>query len=115
MAEIGKHFPDVPIIGFPKGAGAGYIEFARITDVNGVSLDWAVPLEWARDEIQSQTTVQGNLDPRLVVVGGQAMEAEVYRILETLGQGPLIFNLGHGVLPETPLENVDRLAEVLRG
>ncbi len=64
---------------------------------------------------QSQTTVQGNLDPRLVVVGGSAMERETNRILETLGQGPLIFNLGHGVLPETPLENVDRLAEVLRG
>ena len=105
----------MPIIGFPKGAGAGYLEFARVADVNGISLDWAVPLEWARDEIQSQATVQGNLDPRLVVVGGNAMETEINRILDILGQGPLIFNLGHGVLPETPLENIGRLAEVLRG
>jgi len=114
VMELRRHFPDVPIIGFPKGAGAGYLKYAQVTGVNGISLDWSVPLNWARDEIQSQTTVQGNLDPRLVVVGGKAMETETHRVLKTLGRGPLIFNLGHGILPETPLEHVGRLAEVLR-
>ena len=115
VSELRNFFPELPIIGFPKGAGAGYVKFAKSAGVNGVSLDWSIPLEWARDEVQSLVTVQGNLDPRLVVVGGRAMELETYRILETLGQGPLIFNLGHGIVPETPLEHVGRLAEILRG
>ncbi len=109
-----KH-PGLPIIGFPRGVGAGYRTFARQAGVNGVSLDWTVPLDWARDELQGEVTVQGNLDPRLLVVGGPAMESEARRILETLGQGPFIFNLGHGIVPETPPENVGRLAEILRG
>ena len=114
VTALRMHFPDIPIIGFPKGAGAGYLQFVQAAGVNGIGLDWSVPLEWARDEIQSQTTVQGNLDPRLVVVGGKAMDTETNRVLEILGQGPLIFNLGHGILPETPVEHVSRLAELLR-
>jgi uroporphyrinogen decarboxylase len=78
-------------------------------------LDWTVPLEWAAAELQKDVTVQGNLDPRLLVIGGAAMEAEIRRILQILGQGPFIFNLGHGIVPETPPEHVGRLAEMLRG
>ena len=115
VEELRKRHPNLPIIGFPKGAGAGYADFAKTAGVDGVSLDWTVPLEWARDHVQSQVTVQGNLDPRLVVVGGKAMEAEAHRILDVLGQGPFIFNLGHGIVPETPPEHVGRLAEILRG
>ena len=115
ITELRKSFPDLPIIGFPKGVGAGYAQFAKDVPVNAVSLDWSVPLEWARDEVQSQVTVQGNLDPRLLVVGGKAMEAETHRILECFGQGPFIFNLGHGIVPETPPEHVARLSEILRG
>ncbi len=113
--QLRAKFPDLPIIGFPKGAGAGLVHFAKVSGVNGVSLDWTVPLEWARDHVQTEVTVQGNLDPRLVVVGGKAMDAAAERILETLGQGPFIFNLGHGIVPETPPEHVGRLAERLRG
>ena len=109
-----KH-PELVIIGFPRGAGAGYRTFAQATGVNGVSLDWTVPLDWAAAELQGKVTLQGNLDPRLLVNGGRAMEVEIQRILETLGQGPFIFNLGHGIVPETPPEHVNRLAELLRG
>ncbi|MDP6344481.1 MAG: uroporphyrinogen decarboxylase [Alphaproteobacteria bacterium] len=108
-------FPDLPIIGFPRGAGAGYLNFAGRTGVDAVGLDWTVPLEWAREKLQSQSAVQGNLDPRLLVVGGEAMEAEIRRILSTLGSGPFVFNLGHGIVTETPPENVARLAEIVRG
>ncbi|MBT3535254.1 MAG: uroporphyrinogen decarboxylase [Rhodospirillaceae bacterium] len=115
VRDLHQKHPGLPIIGFPRGVGAGYGSFAQLAGVNGVSLDWTVPLQWARDEVQSQVTVQGNLDPRLAVVGGKAMEVEAHRILETLGQGPFVFNLGHGFVPETPPEHVGRLAEILRG
>ncbi|MBT3331384.1 MAG: uroporphyrinogen decarboxylase [Rhodospirillaceae bacterium] len=115
VAQLRQSYPDLPIIGFPRGVGAGYGTFAKTANVNGVSLDWTVPLDWAARELQPHVTVQGNLDPRLLVVGGPAMEAEINRIRETLGQGPFIFNLGHGIVPETPPEHVGRLAEMLRG
>jgi len=66
-------------------------------------------------ELQGEVTLQGNLDPRLLVIGGGVMEAEIQRILQTLDKGPFIFNLGHGIVPETPPEHVGRLSEILRG
>jgi len=107
--------PDVPVIGFPRGAGAGYAGYAAAAGVDAVGLDWTVPLAWARDVLQPQAAVQGNLDPRYLVVGGAAMEAEIERILAALAGGPFVFNLGHGIVPETPPENVARLAELVRG
>jgi uroporphyrinogen decarboxylase len=111
--------PDLPIIGFPRGAGAGYISFAADTGVSAVSLDTSVPVEWARDNVQNnhgQTScaVQGNLDPLLVVAGGEAMRTEARRILEVLGKGPFIFNLGHGFVPQTPPEHVAELSQIIR-
>lgn len=118
--QLRLKYPELPIIGFPRGVGAGYKAFAQAGAVNGVGLDWTVPLDWAAAELQGpnsqdKVTLQGNLDPRLLVIGGPAMEMEVRRILEILGHGPFIFNLGHGIVPETPPEHVDRLAEMLRG
>ena len=118
--QLRQKYPDLPIIGFPRGAGAGYRAFVQAAGVNGVSLDWTVPLDWAVAELQGpnsqgKVTLQGNLDPRLLVLGGPAMDREVRRILETLGQGPFIFNLGHGIVPETPPKHVGRLADILRG
>ncbi|MDP6688603.1 MAG: uroporphyrinogen decarboxylase [Alphaproteobacteria bacterium] len=115
VTQLRQKYPELPVIGFPRGVGAGYKSFAKAAGVNGVSLDWTVPLEWAAAELQKDVTVQGNLDPRLLVIGGAAMEAEICRILQILGQGPFIFNLGHGIVPETPPEHVGRLAEMLRG
>ncbi len=103
--------PGVPVIGFPRGAGILYEAYVTETKVDGVSLDSAVPLEWAAANLQPKCTVQGNLDPILVVAGGEAMDAGIDRVLTALGKGPFIFNLGHGIIPPTPPENVARLAE----
>tara|TARA_R110002167_G_scaffold228549_8_gene433632 strand:- start:27 stop:1103 length:1077 start_codon:yes stop_codon:yes gene_type:complete len=106
--------PGIPIIGFPRGAGAGYARYVGDTGVDGVSLDPTVPLDWAAQVLQPVATVQGNLDPMLVVVGGEAMAAEVRRIRGALGGGPFIFNLGHGIVPQTPPEHVAELVRLVR-
>ena len=80
-----------------------------------MSLDPSVPLDWAAAELQTRCAVQGNLDPLLVVTGGEAMDAGIDRVLKALGKGPFIFNLGHGIVPPTPPENVARLAERVKG
>ena len=106
--------PDIPIIGFPRNAGSKYEMFAIETKMNGLSIDHSVGLEWARDHLQPVTCVQGNLDNHTLLAGGDALDSSVYKILETLSGGPFIFNLGHGVLPPTPPENVERVAELIR-
>lgn len=115
VKRIKKVHPHVPIIGFPRGAGAMYERFVQETGVDGVGLDHSLPLAWARDHVQKHVTVQGNLDNLLLVSGGEAMETEVKRILEILGHGPFIFNLGHGIVPHTPPEHVARLCALVRG
>jgi len=107
--------PGVPVIGFPRGAGILYEAYVTETGVDGVSLDSSIPLDWAAEKLQSKCTVQGNLDPILVVAGGEALDAGIDRILKVLGKGPFIFNLGHGIIPPTPPENVARLAERVKG
>ena len=111
---VRKHHPDIPIIGFPKGSGLRIPEFVRQTGVTGVSLDANASLEWARDMVQPLTTVQGNLDNQLLVAGGPALDKSVLRIKDILGKGPFIFNLGHGIVPMTPPENVARVVELVR-
>jgi uroporphyrinogen decarboxylase len=107
-------FPAVPIIGFPRGAGWLYERYAAETGVDAVSLDTGVPSDLARDRLQSRVTLQGNLDPMMLVVGGDGMRNAVCQLRATLGGGPYIFNLGHGILPETPPEHVAELARLLR-
>lgn len=105
--------PQVPIILFPRGAGLGYARFAEAAGADALGLDTTVPLRFA-EELQRRITVQGNLDPAALMVGGRALDEGVERILAALGQGPFVFNLGHGVVPETPLEHVQRLIERIR-
>lgn len=106
--------PETPIIGFPRGAGVLYEDFARSTGCDAVSLDTTVPLKWAAEKVQPLVTVQGNLDPIHVITGGDAMDQAIDHILNTLGHGPFVFNLGHGITPATPPENVARLADRIR-
>ncbi len=117
MAEIAARLrrahPEVPVVLFPRGAGVLYREFACEAGA-ALSLDTTVPLGWARDELQTKVAVQGNLDPQLLVAGGDAMAARCAEILEALSDGPFVFNLGHGIVPETPPENVARLVELVR-
>lgn len=114
VEALRRHHPDVPVIGFPRGAGANYLTFAERTRVDAVGLDASVPLGWAAQQLQPRCAVQGNLDPQLAVVGGAPMFAEAERILRALGHGPLVFNLGHGVVPQTPPDNIGALSRFVR-
>ncbi|OIR00762.1 uroporphyrinogen decarboxylase [mine drainage metagenome] len=111
VERLKRERPGIPVIGFPRGAGALLLPYVEKTGVDAVSLDTGVPLEWAAKMLQPKVTVQGNLDPILLITGGEAMDRAIDRILSTLGRGPFIFNLGHGILPSTPPEHVARLAE----
>jgi len=114
VRQVKAVHPNVPIIGFPRGAGAAYQGYARATGVDAVGIDTTVPTQWAASNLQQDSVVQGNLDPLMLVVGGRAMEAEIERILGDLSGGGHVFNLGHGVVPETPPEHVAALASLLR-
>lgn len=114
-AAIKAAHPQIPVIGFPRGAGASYAGFARATGVDAVALDSATPEEWARDVLQPDSAVQGNLDPMLLITGGEALTARVERLIEVLGQGPYIFNLGHGITPEADPAHVEALVRVVKG
>lgn len=105
--------PNVPVIGFPRGAGSRYATYRAKTKVTGLGLDWTVPLSQAR-ELQAGGAVQGNLDPLRLVAGGRALTEGVGAILETLGKGPLVFNLGHGITPETPIAHVEAMIRQVR-
>nr|WP_153344126.1 uroporphyrinogen decarboxylase [Roseospira navarrensis] len=114
-ARIRSERPGVPVIGFPRGAGVLYPTFVRETGVVGVSLDTSVPCDWAVEAVQPLAVTQGNLDPIHLVAGGDAQDAATDHILRTLcGKNPHIFNLGHGIVPQTPPENVARLMERIR-
>lgn len=113
VRKVKAVYPDVPIIGFPKGAGAQLDAYRQRTGVNGLGLDWTVPLSQAR-QLQAEGAVQGNLDPLRLVAGGRALEEGVDAILKALGAGPLIFNLGHGITPETPVAHVEAMVKQVR-
>lgn len=114
VAALRTRHPQTPVILFPRGAGDMYGDYAGISGLAGLSLDSQVDLDWAADRLQPLVAVQGNLDPQTLVAGGAALRQGAERILDKLGRGPLIFNLGHGVLPETPPEHVTSLIEILR-
>jgi uroporphyrinogen decarboxylase len=113
VTALKQRFPDHPIIGFPRGAGLLYERYIRETGIDGIGLDPMVPAGYARDRLQPIATVQGNLDPILLITGGSFIETGVRDLRRLLGDGPFVFNLGHGVLPETPPENVEALAQLL--
>lgn len=106
--------PELPIIGFPRGAGAAYLGYASATGVDAVGIDTTVPTQWAAEHLQPETVVQGNLDPIMLVTGGDPMIKEIDRIAADLSRGGHVFNLGHGVVPETSPDHVAALAKHLR-
>jgi uroporphyrinogen decarboxylase len=115
VSRLRERYPNVPIIGFPRGIGAQTVVYAAETGVDGVSCDTGQPLDFMKTELAERTVVQGNLDPLLLVTGGQALERRVAEIMAALASRPFIFNLGHGIIPETPPENVARLVALVRG
>jgi uroporphyrinogen decarboxylase len=114
VRRLKAYHPGTRIIGFPRAAGVRYLQYVEETGVDGVSIDATVPLGWAVRSLQGRCLVQGNLDNQALVVGGEVVEEEAMRIMETLADGPFIFNLGHGIVPQTPPENVARLSEMIR-
>lgn len=114
VERIRNQYPAIPIIGFPKGAGALYRAYVEETGVNGVSLDSSVPLDWAREVLGPHVCLQGNLEPLRVLAGSEAMDAEVDRILSAFKGVPFIFNLGHGIHKDTDPEAVASLVERVR-
>jgi uroporphyrinogen decarboxylase len=114
-AELKRRHPHVPIIGFPRGAGVNAGGYVRETLVEGLGCDTAMPLQQMRTLAeQTGVAVQGNLDPLLLASGGPALDARVRENLAALRGVPFIFNLGHGIVPHTPPENVARLVELVR-
>jgi uroporphyrinogen decarboxylase len=113
VAALKQRFPAVPVIGFPRGAGLLYTRYVEGTGIDAIGIDSAVPLGFARDRLQAKVVVQGNLDPVALLVGGMALRREVQRIRAALGGARFVFNLGHGVLPQTPPEHVSALAGLL--
>jgi len=115
VKQIKARHPGIPIIGFPRGAGENATRYVETTGVDGIGCDTAEPLSAMRALGQSGVSVQGNLDPLLLVAGGEAMERRVSEILADMRGLPFIFNLGHGIVPQTPPENVARLIALVRG
>ncbi len=114
VAGVRAKVPGAKIIGFPRGAGAllpGYIE---ATGVDGVSIDWAAEPAFIRAQVQSKVAVQGNLDPLVLIAGGDALDRAVDDVLANYAAGRLIFNLGHGIQPETPIAHVERMVKRVR-
>ena len=114
IASIKSRRPQARIIAFAKGAGYLLKTYRQKTGADAIGLDWSVPLAFAW-ELQKDGPVQGNLDPMRVVAGGKALEDGIDEILQQLGHGPLIFNLGHGITPQADPANVARLVERVRG
>jgi uroporphyrinogen decarboxylase len=114
VARMKERYPEVPIIGFPMGTGRNLSRYVDETEVDGVSCDTATPLELMAQELAGRAVVQGNLDPLLLAAGGQGMNRQAIKILKALEGRPFIFNLGHGVLPQTPPEHVARLVKLVR-
>lgn len=115
VSALKARHPGIPIIGFPRGAGLLAADYVSETGVDAVGCDTAMPLAFMRDTLAPHAAVQGNLDPLLLLAGGPLLESRIRDILAALEGVPHIFNLGHGILPPTPIEHVSRLIEVIRG
>ena len=111
---VRKHAPSAKIIGFPRGAGAMLPDYVEQTGVDGISIDWAAEPSLMRERVQSRVAVQGNLDPLVLIAGGAALDRAVDDVLENYAKGRFIFNLGHGILPETPIAHVEQMLKRVR-
>ncbi|GHC74392.1 hypothetical protein GCM10010136_23560 [Limoniibacter endophyticus] len=114
VTKVREKFPDIPIIGFPKGASEFLEHYREKTGVTALGLDWTVPPNRAK-HLANQGCVQGNLDPLRLLAGGSALERGIDAIMSKLSGSPFVFNLGHGILPATPIEHVEAMIRRVRG
>src|SRR5947199_6011291 len=112
---VRKNVPGAKIIGFPRGAGALLPGYVEATGVDAVSIDWAAEPSLIRERVQNRVAVQGNLDPLALIAGGAALDRGIDEVLEDYAKGRLIFNLGHGIQPETPIAHVEQMVRRVRG
>lgn len=115
VANVRARVPNAKIIGFPRGAGTSLRRYVDQVAVDAVGLDWMIDRVFAREQIQSRRPVQGNLDPLVLLAGEGALDRAVDEVLEAFAAGPFIFNLGHGILPETPIAHVEQMLARVRG
>ena len=114
VSQLKARHPDTPVIGFPKGSGGKLPAYARETGVDAIGLDETVDPIWAHDSLPKALPVQGNLDPLALIAGGESLDRAVGHILDVFRERPHIFNLGHGILPDTPIAHVEQLLERVR-
>lgn len=115
VAALRQQRPTARIIGFPRGAGTMLEGYVQTLGLNAVGLDWTIDRKFVRERVQSRTAVQGNLDPLALVAGGAALDREIDAIMTAFAGGRFIFNLGHGILPETPIAHVEQMLKRIRG
>jgi uroporphyrinogen decarboxylase len=115
VARLNRKHPGVPVIGFPKGAGGKLAAYAAGTKVGAIGIDETVDPAWAAEQLPENLPVQGNLDPLALIAGGKSLSGAVTRILDALAGRPHIFNLGHGILPDTPIAHVEQLLAQVKG
>ena len=115
VAKVRAQVPGAKVIGFPRGAGMLLPRYVEEIPVNAVGLDWTVDRGFVRDRVQSRVAVQGNLDPLVLVAGGEGLDRGVDAVLEAFAGQPFIFNLGHGIVPETPIAHVETMLRRIRG
>ena len=113
--KVKSMYPEIPIIVFPRLAGTRYTQFSKSKYIDALSIDQTIPCEWAAKNLQGKVAIQGNLDPVLLLSGGDKMVKEAQRICSILNQNKgFVFNLGHGVIKDTPVENVVTLCKLVR-
>src|SRR6202011_3539030 len=115
VAKVRAQIPAAKVIGFPRGAGTLLARYAEEIPLNAVGLDWSVDRAFVREQVQARVAVQGNLDPLVLVAGGAALDRGVDAVLEAFAGRPFIFNLGHGIVPETPIAHVEAMLKRIRG
>ncbi|SEC78835.1 uroporphyrinogen decarboxylase [Rhodobacter sp. 24-YEA-8] len=114
IAALKARHPGLPVIAFPREAGAGYIGFAGATGADCVAVDNSVSPEWAAEHVQKEICVQGNLAPHHLVTGGEDLIRETRHVVRAFSKGPHIFNLGHGITPDADPDNVQRMIDAVR-
>jgi uroporphyrinogen decarboxylase len=114
VSALHARYPHVPVIGFPKGAGGKLPAYARETGVDAVGVDETVDPHWAATHLPADMPVQGNLDPLALIAGGDTLDSAIDTVLEAFADRPHIFNLGHGILQDTPVDHVERLLARVR-
>ncbi len=115
VAGVRAKVPNAKIIGFPRGAGAQLPLYVEQTKVDAVSIDWTAEPSFMRERVQSKAALQGNLDPLALIAGGGALDRAIDDVLENYARGRFIFNLGHGILPQTPIAHVEQMVARVRG